>query len=211
MAGLGRCFAYEQTRRAPNSARSGARFSSGACWRCRNLTTRQRRGRRQFWPLVARGRPRLIFIPLTGASMARAEKPAEIAKGTGCFHVTRQLGGHRQSRSSPRSSSEFPTEKTQNVLTVTSRRRHGAQARSRSRFTAQGGRARHGPGGRRTDGAQRCRTDVGRTGQRARILADITVSGPSRFAVDPADAVSGAHGRGGERAGALNVSRPPAV
>lgn len=46
-----------------------------------------------FWPLVVRGVALgLIFIPLTGASMAEL-KPSEIPQGTGMFNVTRQLGG----------------------------------------------------------------------------------------------------------------------
>jgi DHA2 family multidrug resistance protein len=46
-----------------------------------------------FWPLVARGVSLgLIFIPLTGASMAELT-PAEIPQGTGMFNLTRQLGG----------------------------------------------------------------------------------------------------------------------
>ena len=46
-----------------------------------------------FWPLVVRGVALgLIFIPLTGASMAELS-PAQIPQGTGMFNVTRQLGG----------------------------------------------------------------------------------------------------------------------
>ena len=46
-----------------------------------------------FWPLIARGVSLgLIFIPLTGASMAEL-RPQEIAQGTGMFNLTRQLGG----------------------------------------------------------------------------------------------------------------------
>jgi DHA2 family multidrug resistance protein len=46
-----------------------------------------------FWPLVARGVSLgLIFIPLTGASMAELT-PGEIPQGTGMFNLTRQLGG----------------------------------------------------------------------------------------------------------------------
>ena len=46
-----------------------------------------------FWPLIARGVSLgLIFIPLTGASMAELT-PGEIPQGTGMFNLTRQLGG----------------------------------------------------------------------------------------------------------------------
>jgi DHA2 family multidrug resistance protein len=46
-----------------------------------------------FWPLVARGVSLgLIFIPLTGASMAELE-PWQIPQGTGMFNLMRQLGG----------------------------------------------------------------------------------------------------------------------
>jgi DHA2 family multidrug resistance protein len=46
-----------------------------------------------FWPLVVRGVSLgIIFIPLTGASMAEL-MPREIAQGTGMFNLTRQLGG----------------------------------------------------------------------------------------------------------------------
>jgi len=34
----------------------------------------------------------LIFVPLTGATMAELE-PAQLAQGTGMFNLTRQLGG----------------------------------------------------------------------------------------------------------------------
>jgi DHA2 family multidrug resistance protein len=46
-----------------------------------------------FWPLLVRGVSLgLIFIPLTGASMAEL-KPSEIPQGTGMFNLMRQLGG----------------------------------------------------------------------------------------------------------------------
>jgi len=46
-----------------------------------------------FWPLVSRGVGLgLIFVPLTGATMAEL-KPSELAEGTGMFNLTRQLGG----------------------------------------------------------------------------------------------------------------------
>ncbi len=46
-----------------------------------------------FWPLVARGVGLgLIFVPLTGATMAELE-PHQLAQGTGMFNLTRQLGG----------------------------------------------------------------------------------------------------------------------
>ena len=46
-----------------------------------------------FWPLVSRGVGLgLIFVPLTGATMAEL-KPQELAQGTGMFNLTRQLGG----------------------------------------------------------------------------------------------------------------------
>jgi DHA2 family multidrug resistance protein len=46
-----------------------------------------------FWPLIVRGLSLgLIFIPLTGASMAEL-KPQEIPQGTGMFNLMRQLGG----------------------------------------------------------------------------------------------------------------------
>ena len=46
-----------------------------------------------FWPLIARGVSLgLIFIPLTGASLAELS-PGEIPQGTGMFNLTRQLGG----------------------------------------------------------------------------------------------------------------------
>jgi MFS transporter, DHA2 family, multidrug resistance protein len=46
-----------------------------------------------FWPLVSRGVGLgLIFVPLTGATMAELE-PGELAQGTGMFNLTRQLGG----------------------------------------------------------------------------------------------------------------------
>jgi DHA2 family multidrug resistance protein len=46
-----------------------------------------------FWPLIVRGLSLgLIFIPLTGASMAEL-KPIEISQGTGMFNLMRQLGG----------------------------------------------------------------------------------------------------------------------
>jgi DHA2 family multidrug resistance protein len=46
-----------------------------------------------FWPLIARGVSLgLIFIPLTGATMAELT-PGEIPQGTGMFNLTRQLGG----------------------------------------------------------------------------------------------------------------------
>ena len=46
-----------------------------------------------FWPLILRGVGLgLIFVPLTGATMA--DLPTEqLAQGTGLFNVTRQLGG----------------------------------------------------------------------------------------------------------------------
>jgi len=46
-----------------------------------------------FWPLIIRGVGLgLIFVPLTGASMAEL-KVSELAQGTGMFNLTRQLGG----------------------------------------------------------------------------------------------------------------------
>lgn len=46
-----------------------------------------------FWPLIIRGVGLgLIFVPLTGASMAEL-KVTELAQGTGMFNLTRQLGG----------------------------------------------------------------------------------------------------------------------
>jgi DHA2 family multidrug resistance protein len=46
-----------------------------------------------FWPLVSRGVGLgLIFVPLTGATMAELE-PEQLAQGTGMFNLTRQLGG----------------------------------------------------------------------------------------------------------------------
>ena len=46
-----------------------------------------------FWPLVFRGIGLgLIFVPLTGATMAEL-KPEQLAQGTGMFNLTRQLGG----------------------------------------------------------------------------------------------------------------------
>src|SRR5207237_8759943 len=47
----------------------------------------------RFGPLVSRGVGLgLIFVPLTGATMAEL-KPNELAQGTGMFNLTRQLGG----------------------------------------------------------------------------------------------------------------------
>jgi DHA2 family multidrug resistance protein len=46
-----------------------------------------------FWPLISRGVGLgLIFVPLTGATMAELE-PSQLAQGTGMFNLTRQLGG----------------------------------------------------------------------------------------------------------------------
>jgi DHA2 family multidrug resistance protein len=46
-----------------------------------------------FWPLVIRGVALgLIFVPLTGASMAELSTK-DLAQGTGMFNLTRQLGG----------------------------------------------------------------------------------------------------------------------
>ena len=46
-----------------------------------------------FWPLVTRGVGLgLIFVPLTGATMAELT-PNQLAQGTGMFNLTRQLGG----------------------------------------------------------------------------------------------------------------------
>jgi MFS transporter, DHA2 family, multidrug resistance protein len=46
-----------------------------------------------FWPLVSRGVGLgLIFVPLTGATMAEL-RPNQLAQGTGMFNLTRQLGG----------------------------------------------------------------------------------------------------------------------
>ncbi len=46
-----------------------------------------------FWPLILRGVGLgLIFVPLTGASMAEL-KVNQLAQGTGMFNLTRQLGG----------------------------------------------------------------------------------------------------------------------
>ncbi|MDB4899421.1 MAG: hypothetical protein JWN53_1229 [Gemmatimonadetes bacterium] len=46
-----------------------------------------------FWPLISRGGGLgLIFVPLTGATMAEL-RPGELAQGTGMFNLTRQLGG----------------------------------------------------------------------------------------------------------------------
>jgi DHA2 family multidrug resistance protein len=46
-----------------------------------------------FWPLLARGVGLgLIFVPLTGATMAEL-RPGQLAQGTGMFNLTRQLGG----------------------------------------------------------------------------------------------------------------------
>jgi len=61
-------------------------------WKLSNLTIDTGAGD-LFWPLIARGVSLgLIFIPLTGASMAELA-PAEISQGTGMFNLTRQLGG----------------------------------------------------------------------------------------------------------------------
>jgi DHA2 family multidrug resistance protein len=46
-----------------------------------------------FWPLILRGVGLgLIFVPLTGASMAEL-RVEQLAQGTGMFNLTRQLGG----------------------------------------------------------------------------------------------------------------------
>src|SRR4051794_14342145 len=46
-----------------------------------------------FWPLIMRGVGLgLIFVPLTGATMAEL-KVQELPQGTGMFNLTRQLGG----------------------------------------------------------------------------------------------------------------------
>jgi DHA2 family multidrug resistance protein len=46
-----------------------------------------------FWPLILRGVGLgLIFVPLTGATMADL-KDSELPQGTGMFNLTRQLGG----------------------------------------------------------------------------------------------------------------------
>jgi MFS transporter, DHA2 family, multidrug resistance protein len=46
-----------------------------------------------FWPLVLRGIGLgLIFVPLTGATMAEL-RVRDLAQGTGLFNLTRQLGG----------------------------------------------------------------------------------------------------------------------
>jgi DHA2 family multidrug resistance protein len=46
-----------------------------------------------FWPMILRGVGLgFIFVPLTGAAVADL-RPAELARGTGLFNLSRQLGG----------------------------------------------------------------------------------------------------------------------
>jgi DHA2 family multidrug resistance protein len=70
----------------------GASFFMLSMWTLSRLTFDSGAGE-LFWPLVERGVGLgLIFVPLTGATMAELA-PQQLAQGTGMFNLTRQLGG----------------------------------------------------------------------------------------------------------------------
>jgi len=70
----------------------GASFFMLSMWSLSRLTFDSGAGE-LFWPLVERGVGLgLIFVPLTGATMAELA-PQQLAQGTGMFNLTRQLGG----------------------------------------------------------------------------------------------------------------------